>query len=171
MDTELGRNLILWTVRISVAFYCMAVWRYMFYRRENVVDSLYIKSWSAAWLLCVIHVLFAFHFHHHWSQTAALKHTAEMTERVVGIHWGGGLYVNYIFLCLWGFDVARGWSGAKLSSLSMHLASAFMVFNATVVFGPRWWIVPTSLFAVLLVWGLKRRTTVPLPNSTSPDLD
>lgn len=147
VDTDLGRNLILWTVRLSVALYCVAVWRYLSVRQLGTMDKFYSKAWSAAWLMCVIHVLCAYHFEHHWSQTAALKHTAEMTERVVGIHWAGGLYVNYVFLIVWGVDVARSFFGQKLSPISMHLTAAFMMFNATVVFGPRWWIAPTLLFA------------------------
>ena len=157
MDTDLGRNLILWTVRLSVALYCVAVWRYLFVRPRKTVDTMYTKVWSAAWLACVVHVVCAYHFEHHWNQAAALKHTAEMTERVVGIHWAGGLYVNYVFLAVWGIDAVRAVWGHKLTTISMHLTAAFMMLNATVVFGPRWWIVPAMLFGGWLFLSHRRK--------------
>ena len=161
MDTELGRNLILWTVRISVAFYAVAAWQFLFLRTESdetrrLADRRYTLLWMASWCFCVIHVLCAYHFEHHWTQIAALKHTAEMTNRVVGINWAGGLYVNYIFLSYWGFDVVRRLLTGSRSSIAMHLVAAFMMFNATVVFGPRWWFLPAGLFLCAIATNLKR---------------
>ena len=162
MDTEPGRNLIVWTVRICVALYATAVWRHLFYSSpENpstkTADLWYVRAWSLSWLLCVIHVLCAYHFEHHWNQSAALQHTADMTNRVVGINWPGGLYVNYIFLTYWGFDVFRRLKSGGSSSLAMHIIAAFMMFNATVVFGPQWWFVPTIAFGIAMLIKYFRR--------------
>jgi len=130
----------------------LALWRYLFFPKPLLrKDSCYRFSWTASWLLCVVHVLCAFHFEHHWSHTAGLKHTAEMTHRVVGIMWGGGLYINYVFLTWWGIDVARLWTkNSGGVPFSMHLIAAFMMFNATVVFGPRWWWLPTITLAIAI---------------------
>lgn len=165
MDTELGRNLILWTVRASVAMYVVAVWRYLFrVGHPQASNRVYVKAWAVSWLLCVVHVVFAYHFEHHWNQAAAELHTAEMTERVVGLHWAGGLYVNYVFLSIWGFDVLRLlMDNTRLSSFAMHAVAAFMMFNATVVFGPSWWWIPLTLFVFAILWK-KRQTPKAAPN-------
>ena len=154
MDTELGYNLIVWTVRASVLLYVLAVWRFLFHSdRSTAPEPVYRIAWTASWLLCVVHVVFAYHFEHHWNQAAALKHTAEMTERVVGLHWSGGLYVNYIFLTLWGIDAARLFRVSAVgSSLAMHCVAAFMMFNATAVFGPVWWWIPFTAVMIAVAW-------------------
>lgn len=162
MDTEPGRSLILWTVRLSVACYAAALWLRLFggpLRGHRLSAQL----WQASWMLCVIHVVFAFHFEHHWSFAAALTHTAEMTERVVGWHWGGGLYINFVFLTLWGLhaffrDRVPG-DSHRAQTIAMHAVAAFMMFNATVVFGPSWWMIPAAVFCAMLVgaaWHRKR---------------
>jgi hypothetical protein len=150
MDSEPGRSLILWTVRLAVACYLAAVWIDRRTARSRTCQVRCFRVfWSSAWGLVVIHVLFAYHFQHHWNQAAALQHTAEMTERVVGWYWSGGLYINYLFLAVWGVDVVRLLrSPERPSSTLMHLIAAFMMFNATVVFGPSWWIVVILPFVV-----------------------
>lgn len=161
MTTELGHNMIVWTVRVSVALYAIAVWRYLFVVRHQPsagVDSTYRLAWSLSWLMCLIHIVCAYHFQHHWDQAAALKHTAELTERVVGLHWSGGLYVNYVFITMWGIDVGRNLiRTSRVSSVFIHSVAAFMMFNATVVFGPSWWWIPFALLVFVLVWETRSR--------------
>ena len=149
--------LTLWLARASVVFYAVAVliavsngattWRN--FRRWRA-------AWSAACLLLIIHVAAAFHFEHGWSHAAAFEHTADQTARVTGINRGEGLYFNYAFLILWLVDVAVLWTVAsKVPSRlrrSTDLACVFMVFNATVVFGPRWWIGLMIAFGVIVTW-------------------
>lgn len=103
----------------------------------------------------MIHVVCAYHFEHRWSQVAALKHTAVMTDRVVGWHWAGGLYVNYLFLLAWGIDAYRCCRTQTPTSAGMQIVAAFMMFNATVVFGPIWWVFPAGVFGVVLWWGFR----------------
>ena len=75
---------------------------------------------------------------------------------MTGINRGEGLYFNYAFLILWLVDVAVLWTVAsKVPSRlrrSTDLACVFMVFNATVVFGPRWWIGLMIAFGVIVTW-------------------
>lgn len=99
--------------------------------------------WSVACLLTWIHVLCAFGFRHHWSHAEAYAHTASETERMIGVDWGGGIYFNYLFLALWTIDALWWWRApasyrarSRAVSLSVHIYLAFIVFNATVVFGP-----------------------------------
>lgn len=160
--------MILWTVRLAVALYGIAVWRRLSAGTSNSADStdrLQMWTWAGSWILCVIHVLCAFHFEHRWSHTAAIRHTAEMTERVVGIHWGGGLYINYIFLIWWGWSVLQAFRvGRSHPSMVLEFTAAFMMFNATAVFGPQWWWIPVCVFGAIL--GIQ----VALFRKESPDL-
>ena len=156
-----GHDVILWTVRVSVAFYAISVWLAFSDRHTTSrVASAFRFCWTASWLWCVIHVLCAFHFQHHWDHTAALKHTSEMTHRVVGIHWSGGLYINYVFLTVWAADIVRLFRHPAVgSSRLIQWVAAFMMFNATVVFGPRWWWIPLILLvAALLIRRMGTRT-------------
>ena len=165
--------LTLWLARASMASYAVAVLMAAS-RPEPSPRSfqLWRVAWSAACLLLIVHVLAAFHFEHGWSHAAALRHTTEQTARVTGIDWGAGLYFNYAFLILWLADVALIWrpdsnqqSMGGQSSLRRitNLACVFMVVNATVVFGPSWWIWPVALVGVLLFVIRRRTRTGPLP--------
>ena len=160
MSPEAGEHLMLWSVRASVVCYVVAVWRWIC--APISPDRIYARFWLTAWLLCVLHVFCAFYFRHHWSHAAAIQHTAEMTERVVGLYWGGGLYINYIFLICWGISaVSTPGSGMALPpgiDRSLHAFTAFMLFNATAVFGPLWWWIPTIGVLAAVVYGtLKTR--------------
>ncbi len=148
--------LTLWLARASVAFYAAAVLIAVSGRGKT--DCRFRRwriAWSAACLLLVIHVLAAFHFEHDWSHTAAFQHTADQTARVTGIDWGGGLYFNYAFLTLWLFDVLLLWrtSESRPSRLRRvtNLACLFMILNATIIFGPFWWIGPTVIVGLAFV--------------------
>jgi len=164
MSPEAGEHLMLWTVRAGVACYVIALWRWLFFTVRP--DRVYLRFWFAAWLLCVIHVVCAFHFRHHWNHDTALQHTADMTERVVGLKWGGGLYINYIFLLCWGCSAIPGLRGRESSAESqrwlttgLHVFVAFMMFNATAIFGPLWWWIPTVAVFAAVAWRWSRNRT------------
>lgn len=113
--------------------------------------------WTLGFAGLAAHVVAAFHYLHHWDHAAALKHTAQRTAEVTGWNWSGGLYINYLFLAFWLVDVVRIWLEAlqlrapasKAWRRSVHGVFAFMMFNATVVFGPVHWVVAAVVFAVL----------------------
>ena len=171
MSPQVGENLMLWAVRASVACYVVALWHWLFAGRNckdgfPFPDHTYRFFWFAAWIFCVLHVIFAFHFRHHWVHDVAIEHTAEMTERVVGIRWGGGLYVNYVFLICWGASAIPSWSGhggyvemQRWLQSGIHAFAAFMMFNATAIFGPLWWWIPTLavVSAVAFRWSRRKR--------------
>lgn len=165
MGSEPGASLILWTARISVMLYAAAVIRC--FGTSSRTGWQYL--WTGSWLMCVVHVLCAFQFEHYWSHAAALKHTAVMTHRVTGLQWGGGLYINYLFLTVWMIHAVTCLRKAKSDSEAspgywFHAVAAFMMFNATAVFGPVWWWIPVGVFcAILLV--LRR-----LPSGPSSDV-
>ncbi|MCA9024619.1 MAG: hypothetical protein KDA86_05365 [Planctomycetaceae bacterium] len=109
-------------------------------RREKTVRWI----WTLGCVVCLLHVGAAFQFVHGWSHTAAYAHTAEQTAAVTGWRWGGGLWVNYAFTLWWVLDVVWNWRRGldrlpRDYVIGMHLVVGFLMFNATVVFGPVWW--------------------------------
>lgn len=99
-------------------------------------------AWTAGWLALVAHVVLAMGLVHGWSWTAAYEHTAERTQAAVGWNWGGGVWFNLLTAIIWGVDVARLWivpvdllRSTSWSSAAVQCYLAFMIFNATVVFG------------------------------------
>ncbi len=104
------------------------------------------NSASLFWLLgacfMLTHTVLAFHFFHGWSHTAAVVETARQTRELTGLNWGGGVWLNYLFLAVWLADavwrLASQHSHARrprFLTIATHGFLAFMWFNATVVFG------------------------------------
>ena len=166
MVAETQELLTIWTVRLAVACY---VARYVV--AVGVADGdrnarIGRRFWTAGCLLCLAHVVCAFAFVHDWSHQQAYEHTAEQTLKVVGWDWGGGLYFNYLFTILWAADVACWWIRGKewrafspQAGRAIDLFLAFIVVNATVVFGPpfwKWFGAAVVLFMLLLL--LRRRS-------------
>jgi hypothetical protein len=151
-------DLTRWTVRLALAAYVTVIAQRI--RTKSAIGvSTPVRSipaaldstageriqrwlWTLGCLLSWAHVVSAFAFYHHWSHDDAYAHTARETAAMAGIDWGGGIYFNYLFLLLWTFDVAWSWTfpAAYRARPRIYLVFldgylAFMVFNATVVFG------------------------------------
>ncbi|MEP3479221.1 MAG: hypothetical protein ABJZ55_08245 [Fuerstiella sp.] len=158
MDSEPGRSLIVWTIRFSVMLYAWSLFTFVkCRRRKQSTPHSDLLIWSGSWVACLVHVVFAFHFEHHWSHTEALQHTANVTASVTGLRWSIGLYVNYAFLAAWGGDVVRRWrNSAPATSIAFHVIAAFMMLNATAVFGPGFWI-PVVMIYATGIWLLAYR--------------
>jgi hypothetical protein len=167
METDLGEQIVRWTARLAVAAYALRltadVWSSRLLRPapaadiRNVapmageaqhfrggVDSVLLWVWTAGCLIYLLHVAAAFHFVHDWSHEAAWRQTAQQTAEVTGWHWGGGLWINYAFTLWWPLDVAWTWRRGlhrlpRWYVLTRHAVVGFLMFNATVVFGPAWW--------------------------------
>ncbi len=127
--------------------------------------------WTAGAILLLVHALAVFHYVHHWSQDAALDHTARQTAALTGLHWGGGLFVNYAFIALWLWDAAAWWANpdayARRSDRSRTLLLAiflFMFVNGGIVFahGPARLV---GLIAVGAVVWARRNSEPQLPNA------
>lgn len=106
--------------------------------------------WTAGWVALVVHVIVALALVHGWSWSAAYEHTAQRTQSLVGWNWGGGVWFNLLTVGVWGADVLRMWSTSSNPDRSVPAANwshwsnwvvqsymAFMMINATVVFGSR----------------------------------
>ena len=134
-----GDAIVRATILASIVLYGGA--EYLWFRHRVRAFALRRALWSAAFVLCVIHVARAFDVHHGWSHAAAEAHTAEVTARVTGIESGVGIYVNYAFLALWAADVGWAWLAAPRYlrrgpgvSAVISATFLFMIFNGAVVF-------------------------------------
>ena len=136
--------LTLWTVRLGLIFYFSAVMLWTVSRaRPRLVPPTRLL-WSIACALNIAHVLAAFHVHHGWSHAAAYEHTAQRTEALLGLDWGGGVYFNYLFVFVWTADVTWWWLSPgsyrsrarwiRFAHLATHSYLFFIVLNATVIF-------------------------------------
>jgi hypothetical protein len=142
----MGEQLIAWSARIVVLFYALRLAADFLIADPARRDRWARLAWTAGCAAYLLHVVFAFHFLHHWSHTAAVAHTARRTYEVVGVRFGDGIYVNYAFTVLWVTDVVWWWIRAARHQSTPAVAYwlvqavfAFMFFNATVVFGPPFW--------------------------------
>jgi hypothetical protein len=151
-------SIALWTIRCSIACYVVAVGLQL---RHRSPDRLRKFVWAAGAVLCVIHVVTAMAAFHDFSHVDSMRHTAEVTARVVGLNWGGGVYINYLFTVVWCVDALRQWHGPpdRRTPVWIQVFMAFIVFNATAVFGPRWWKFATAVALLILamVWHQRRR--------------
>lgn len=158
-----------WTAR-----FCAALWlaSLAFAARSGRVESAGIRwrwLWTAGGMALLVHVFAAFHFEHGWSHAAAYVHTEKQTAATVGLHWGGGLYFNYLVLVVWLADAALLWRstvliGRQRTGAAVDWFVAFMMINATVVFGPWGWR-PAGVAAVLWLAFLVRSRRPAIQNS------
>ena len=162
---ETGEILTRWTIRVSVAFYALAIASSLLAKQNRYGDQFARIAWTGGCLACLVHVLCAFHFYHAWSHAAAYQDTARQTAEVLGIDWGGGLYFNYVFVAAWILDSIWWWRSIehyrtrpRWLKISLHCFFAFMFFNATVVFesGPVRWTGLTLVIGLTILWLIAR---------------
>ena len=130
------------TIWFAVLAYTVGIALFCFARGRPAWLAASRLAWTTGCLALMAHITSAFHFYHHWSQESAYLDTARQTKEVIGVNWGGGLFINYAVLSFWIVDV--GWWWLKgidsyrrrrwLIVLLWHAFFIFIVFNATVVF-------------------------------------
>jgi hypothetical protein len=179
MDT--GELLTRWTARLAMSLYVLALaGRGTAWGRRTCL-GLGRWIWTAGCFIFLLHLVCAFHFFHHWSHAEAYAAIARQTAEVVGLDWGGGLYLNYVFTLVWLADVGWWWLGLgryeerpRIVEWTVQAFMAFIAFNATVVFGTettRWAGVAAGLL-LIGIWtrrvftgkkSMTLKTTVPRP--------
>lgn len=130
------------TIWITLAGYTAGTVALVLSRGRPAWDSAARLAWTVACAALAAHVAVAFHVYHGWSHEAAYRETARQTAEVVGVDWGGGVYVNYALLAGWIADVVWWWSRGAGSyrrrpwplQAAWHGFLIFIFFNATVVF-------------------------------------
>ncbi len=122
--------------------------------------------WLLGALVYLAHVATAFAFHHDWSHAAAYAYTAARTDALVGLDWGGGLWVNYAFTAIW---VGEGlwWQlrpthyegRPRAWSLAARAVFLFMIANGAVIFvaGSRRLLGIGILVALVWIWRSEMR--------------
>jgi hypothetical protein len=163
---EHGELITAWTIRTALICYTISLAQML------CANQLFAPAarvfWTIACAFYLAHVTAAFHFYHDWNHIAALRHTAEQTRQVVGIDWGGGLYVNYAFTALWAADLIWWWTWPNAYtarpnwiSVGLHAFMLFMAINAVIVFetGPMRWAGVGSIAGLTAVWWRRRRLT------------
>ncbi|MBC8354852.1 MAG: hypothetical protein H8E66_22980 [Planctomycetes bacterium] len=170
---QLAELLTRWTVRLAVAGYLVrvAIDVGIFTRLETRHSNEVARwVWTIGCVFYLLHVICAFEFVHDWSHQNAFEHTAAQTETLTGIQSGAGLYFNYAFTLIWLFDLITWWNGDAVTPYdrrsyfwSVHGIFAFMVFNATVVFGPPVWrsvgLIVGAIFAIIYFWARRRKAS------------
>ncbi len=170
MEIEAAR----WTARAVFVLYCVALCVSASGPRWRTSRMLWTAGCVGLW----IHIAAAMGLVHEWSHTRAYEHTARGTADMVGIDWGGGLYVNYAMALAWLTDAAWWWLNAesyrdrpRLLHTLIHSAFGFLFVQAAVVFAPspaRW--IAALLFVSVLTArlaaksgdGLRRTFSLPV---------
>jgi hypothetical protein len=118
-------------------------------------------AWTIGALAAVLHSALAFQLRHGWSHGAAYADTARQTAAVTGLDWGGGLFVNYLFLAVWTADALWWWMApdsfrrrARLLDRSVRGFLWFMFLNGAVVFARGWMrgLGAAAVLAVAAAW-------------------
>ena len=157
-----GEFLTKFTIWLALCGYTVGAGNLLVARKRHSRLRLARWAWTFGCVFFIAHVAFAFGAFHHWSHAEAYRATARQTAEMIGLYWGGGIFLNYLFGIVWIADVAWWWlapgSFARRSSLlaiAWHGFAFFMVFNGTVVFGSgavRWFglVISGSLIALWL---------------------
>ena len=130
------------TIWISIGAYAAGLVTFARSRTRQNRDAAARLLWTVACAALLAHVAFAFHNYHGWSHTVAYVDTARQTREVIGLNWGGGLYVNYILVLGWVADLLWWWLGGidsyrrrpQLLIIAWHAFLIFIIFNSTVIF-------------------------------------
>jgi hypothetical protein len=97
--------------------------------------------WTAGALLALIHSLAAFGVFYGWSHETAREMTMKQTFALTGVRFGGGIYVNYLFLVVWLSDVVWWWTSPatyegrpRAVSRAIRGFMLFIIVNGAVIF-------------------------------------
>lgn len=139
---ETGEFLTRATIWIAIVAYAVGSVVFALARGRTRWDSATRLLWTSAVVSLTGHFISAYSFYHHWSHESAYVDTARQTKEVVGLDWGGGLFINYAFLIIWTIDVTWWWFRGLNSYrtrpwplvATWHGFLIFILFNATVVF-------------------------------------
>jgi hypothetical protein len=143
------------TIALSVASYAGGEWL----RFRGGPAGAARVLWTLAAFLSLSHAAAAFHTRHGWSHAAAYRDTAAQTAALTGLDWGGGLWINYLFLAIWIADAFWWWwSPRSYRSPSSTLTSLitgfflFMFLNGAVVFADGMMRVLGAAAVLVVAW-------------------
>lgn len=168
---NLGETITRNTVRLSLTWYLAAL--LLMLGSQPADWSAYTQRgiimrwcWTWAMLSFLVHLAMAFHYYHHWSHADAF----ERTRQVSGT--GEGIYVSYLFTCLWIADVLWWWLNPLSYSnrpaaigRTLHTFMLFIVFNGTVIYetGMIRWAGLLGFGLLFVRWWISRQRNLSLP--------
>jgi hypothetical protein len=168
---ETGELLTRATIWITIVAYTVGSVIFALARGRSRWDAATRLTWTIAVVSLIAHFICAYEFYHHWSHESAYLDTARQTDAVVGLNWGGGLFINYAFLILWIVDLGWWWLRGLNSYrtrpwgilAAWHGFLIFILFNATVVFkdgAVRWagLVICLTLLVAWIVIAMQRST-------------
>jgi hypothetical protein len=157
---------------LSVFVACEAVKLRRLSGRSRAADGL--RLWMLGALLFALHMAIALGFRYGWNHEAAARETARQTQAVFGVSWGGGVYVNYLFVAIWSVD-SWWWQSRPDRYARRPVALTWMlrgfyliiIFNAAIVFAsPVGRLIGIPLVAALLwIWSSRRTPLKPKPEA------
>ena len=124
---------------------------------DSTPSNRMLLIWTVGLIFFLIHFVSSMGFAHDWSHQNAFDHTAQQTEEFTGWNWGGGIYFNYLFALVWSFDVLMWWKTGpswldnRGYQIGLHCFFAFIIINATIVFGPQWWWLAAGVFLLVYI--------------------
>ena len=151
----IGDLLIRWTARVGVACYAARLACDVGRQQDVRTQKSARWFWTLGCLSFLLHVIAAFHFEHHWNHAAAFESTAKRTAEMTGWNSGVGLYVNEALLLIWAADTFcwwrdLSWPRHRRIYWFIQWTFAFLMFQATAVFGPPFWIPIVALIMTCL---------------------
>ena len=133
----------LWAIRISMILMVVVLAAEM--RGAKSTSLAIALPWFSGALLALAHSIGAMMTFHHGSQLAAFESTAKQTEQLLGLRFGAGLYVNYLFVIVWLADAAIRLLLPKcypgFPNWYRYVVTGFLVFiaiNGAIVFQAGW---------------------------------
>lgn len=143
------------TALLAVAGYAGRVLIDVAGKRDDGGQRLARIFWTVGCVALLIHLVCAFQFQHGWSHAAAWEHTRRRTLALTGWDSGSGLWANYGVTALWLVDAiawqrSLSWPRHRVWYWTMQSALAFLMFNATAVFGPLYWRPIVAVFTLAM---------------------
>ena len=162
---EYGELLTRWTVRLALVAYVLFLAHGLCRGR---LDRAARAAWTIGCVAMLIHVACAFHFVHQWSHAEAYQITARRTAEVIGWSFGGGVYLNHLFLLVWTADVLWWWTRPAeylarphWIGICMQSFCVVMAVSGAIVFEPgptRPVGVVVCVFLTVLAWRALKRS-------------
>lgn len=154
---------MIWSIRLALVFYLIRLLVFPpFSRKPRIPEFAECILWSSGCLCYLVHVYAAFDQAHDWSHQSAWEHTADETARMTGWARGEGIWINYLFTLVWAADVIRILRAYRTRRVThpkvdavIQASFAFIVFNATVVFGPPFYRVAAVPVVIVLLWRIR----------------
>ena len=119
-------------------------------------------AYAAGAALCVVHIVVAMAVAHGWSHASAVEATARQTAAVYGLDWGGGVFVNYLFVAVWLLEAWRWRSrgpGRRVDAITWAARILFLIVivNGAVVFASSARRIAGAAIVAVLLWIYFRR--------------